>query len=151
MISKEKVRRMTEVALLQKQGQRSSTDICKYRKKDYLALHFFVSWLSGTIAYLMMTGALLMYMMGKNPDQYFDLTVLSQVAILWGMIYLLFCLAFCWITYLCYASRYRKARRWQQKSQRALRGLMEYYNREAEPSADEGWTVGSEKGKTGRV
>lgn len=151
MISREKVRRMTEAALLQKQGQRSSMDICKYRKGDYLSLHLFVSWLSCTIAYLLMTGGLLVYLMGKNQDQYIDLTVLSQVAILWGMVYLLFCLAFCWITYLCYASRYRKAKRWQQKNQRALRGLMEYYNREAEPSSDDSWTVGAEKGKIRRV
>ncbi|MBQ8639208.1 MAG: hypothetical protein IJ468_08565 [Lachnospiraceae bacterium] len=152
MISREKVERMTEAALLQKQGERGYMDVCKYRRRDYIALHLVVSWLCCSAAYVILTGILLLYIYGKNPDQYINLNVITQVAILWGMIYLMFCLVFCWITYLCYSERYDKAALWQVRYLRVLRGLKDYYYREAEAAfEDDGWTVRTEKGKTGRL
>ena len=44
MISSEKIRCMTDVAMLWKKGKRREAEVCKYRRKDYIALHMFGVW-----------------------------------------------------------------------------------------------------------
>lgn len=130
MIDQERVRRMTASALLQKQGERRYADICRYRRRDYISLQLFFTWLCVTAAYLLMTGVLLMYLFGKNPDRYIDLTDIGQIALLWGAVYLLCCLACGWISWLCSSARWMKAARWKRLYRSALRALEDCYAQE---------------------
>lgn len=137
---------MTAVAMLRKRGRRREAEACKYRQKDYIALHMFGIWVSATIAYFMMTGALLIFILGKNPDQYIAFETMGQVAILWGLVYVIFCLAFEWIAWICYSARYRKAKGWQRRYRYAVRRLEAYYNAPAEQESNDEWLISAEEG-----
>lgn len=39
MIKEEKIRMMTQVAMIQKREERRAIEICGYRKKDYVSIH----------------------------------------------------------------------------------------------------------------
>jgi len=150
MISSEKVRCMTDVALLQKKGMRGEAEACKYRQKDYVTLHMFAVWVSATAAWFLMTAALLLFIFGKNPDQYIAFETVGQVAVLWGMAYVLYCLIFFWVAWICYSTRYRKAKKWQRQYQYAVQCLEKYYMTSAESDNDDVnddvWLVSSEEG-----
>ncbi len=145
MISAEKVRHMTEVAMLLKKGERREAEVCKYRRKDYIALHMFGIWVSSTVAYFLITIVLLIFMLGKNPDQYIAFETMMQAALLWGMTYMIFCLGMQWLAWICYSARYKKSRIWQRKYHYALRMLEEYYNTPTEPEAEDDWQIDMRK------
>ncbi len=151
MVSIEKVRHMTAVALLWKKGEHREAEAVKYRQNDYVALHMFGIWISGSAAWILMTAALLIFVLGKDPDQYIAFETLGSIVLLWGMAYLIFCVILEWIAWMCYSVRYRNAKGWQRKYHYALRSLERYYSSPEEEEDDENWLVNTGEGSKERV
>ena len=55
MIKEEKIRMMTQVAMIQKREERRAIEICGYRKKDYVSIQMSKIWICYTMAYLVLT------------------------------------------------------------------------------------------------
>ena len=55
MIKEEKIRMMTQVAMIQKREERRAIEICGYRKKDYVSIQMIKIWICYTMAYLLLT------------------------------------------------------------------------------------------------
>ena len=53
MIKEEKIRMMTQVAMIQKREERRAIEICGYRKKDYVSIQMIKIWICYTMAYLL--------------------------------------------------------------------------------------------------
>ena len=51
MIKEEKIRMMTQVAMIQKREERRAIEICGYRKKDYVSIQMIKIWICYTMAY----------------------------------------------------------------------------------------------------
>ena len=54
MIKEEKIRMMTQVAMIQKREERRAIEICGYRKKDYVSIQMIKIWICYTMAYLLL-------------------------------------------------------------------------------------------------
>ena len=46
MISEEKIRMMTQAAMMKKREERRAIEICGYRKKDYVSFQMIKIWIS---------------------------------------------------------------------------------------------------------
>lgn len=131
MISERKIRLMTNAAMLVKKGGREMETIGRYRRRDYIVLHMLIVWILSTVSYLLMTAALLVFLLGVDPDRCIAFEVFGQAAILWGIVYLVFCFVMSWIAYFCYGTRYEKARQWKKRCRAAVQSLEEYYREQA--------------------
>lgn len=49
MIKEEKIRMMTQVAMIQKREERRAIEICGYRKKDYVSIQMIKIWICYTM------------------------------------------------------------------------------------------------------
>ena len=49
MIKEEKIRMMTQVAMIQKREERCAIEICGYRKKDYVSIQMIKIWICYTM------------------------------------------------------------------------------------------------------
>ncbi len=127
MIHQEKIRLMTNVALLAREGSRGKEAISRYKRRDYIILHIFIICLFATIADLMLTGAVLVQFAAADPKYYISFDRMLIGIALWLIVYLIFCSAMGIVAYLCYGRRYEEARRWKKRYRAALLALEEYY------------------------
>lgn len=127
MIHQEKIRLMTNVALLAREGSRGKEAISRYKRRDYIILHIFIICFFTTIADLMLTGAVLIQYAAADPKHYVSFDMMCMWVALWVIVYLIVCSAMGIIAYLCYGRRYEEARRWKKRYRAALLALEEYY------------------------
>ena len=127
MISEEKVRMMTQAAMVKKREERRAIEICGYRKKDYVSFQMIKVWVCYTAAYLLLTvvGAICTgggMRMASYPEY-----MLVIVACIWIAGYLGFLTAALVMARRCYSKRYRIAASLVRAYRQQLLALEDYY------------------------
>ncbi len=109
MISEEKIRMMTQAAMMKKREERRAIEICGYRKKDYVSFQMIKIWISYTAAYLLLTLVGIVCMGGSMEMASFSEHTLLMIIALWVIAYLGFMITALVIARHCYSRRYRTA------------------------------------------
>ena len=81
MIKEEKIRMMTQVAMIQKREERRAIEICGYRKKDYVSIQMIKIWICYTMAYLLLTLIGVICMGNGTQAVSFSRQVLIRIAV----------------------------------------------------------------------
>ena len=88
MIKEEKIRMMTQVAMIQKREERRAIEICGYRKKDYVSIQMIKIWICYTMAYLLLTLIGVICMGNGTQAVSFSRQVLIRIGCIWVVGYL---------------------------------------------------------------
>ncbi len=109
MISEEKIRMMTQAAMMKKREERRAIEICGYRKKDYVFFQMIKIWISYTAAYLLLTLVGIVCTGGGMKMVSFSEHTLITITVIWIIAYLGFLTAALVMARRCYSRRYRTA------------------------------------------
>ena len=127
MINEEKIRMMTQAAMMKKKEERRAIEICGYRKKDYVSFQMIKIWISYTAAYLLLTFAGMVCTGGGMKMASFSERTLLTIAVIWIIAYLGFLLAALVMARRCYSKRYRAAAILVRQYRQQLMALEDYY------------------------
>lgn len=127
MISEEKIRMMTQVAMIKKREERRAIEICGYRKKDYVSFQMIKIWLCYTAAYLLLTAAGVVCTGGGMQAVSLSEHTLLEIVSIWVMGYFCFLMAALVMARRCYSRRYRAAAIVVRQYRQQLMALEDYY------------------------
>ncbi|MBQ1423840.1 MAG: hypothetical protein IIY96_05315 [Lachnospiraceae bacterium] len=110
MISKEKIRLMTDLAIYEKKNERDVFKINNYYKADYIMWHMLLSLVRYTFVFLVLFG---MYVIFRADTLFYNINLdgIGQTLRHLGYIYALGLAVYLVITWLVCAARYRNARK----------------------------------------
>lgn len=127
MIDEEKIRMMTQAAMIQKKEERRAIEICGYRKKDYVSFQMMKIWLSYTAAYLLITFTGIVFAGGGMRAASLAEQTLILIVCVWIVGYLGFLTAALVMARKCYSRRYRTAAVTVRLLRQHLMALEDYY------------------------
>ena len=127
MISEEKIRMMTQAAMMKKREERRAIEICGYRKKDYVSFQMIKIWVSYTVAYLLLTIAGVVCTGGGMKAVSISERTLLVIACIWVIAYLGFLTAALVMARRCYSRRYRAAAILVRQYRQQLMALEDFY------------------------
>ena len=110
MLNEERVILMTKLASYEQKKGKKNIRINKYFRSDYLVMQMLKTLLCTTIAYVLMTGLYLLYHFEELTENLYQMDLIGfvkQIVMLYGV----FLVVSCVITYLVYSYRYVKARK----------------------------------------
>ena len=141
MISEEKIRLMTDVALFEKRSQSEISD-CRYRRRDFVSVHSLRVWMVLTLTYGIFTVLAVLYTAGEG----WQLIVIGEsfyrLLLKWGAGYLFLCIVGCFFSRIYYNRRYTGSLNRVHRLKELLRRL-EYYERERSGEDDSDFTGAS--------
>ena len=127
MISEEKIRMMTQAAMLKKGEERRAMEICGYRKKDYVSFQMIKVWFCYTVAYLLLSLTGMVCTGGGMQAVSLPEHILIIAVCLWIVTYLLLLTVALIVTRHCYSKRYRAAAILVREYRQKLLALEDYY------------------------
>lgn len=127
MISEEKIRMMTQAAMLKKREERHAIEICGYRKKDYVSFQMIKVWFCYTVAYLLLSLTGMICTGGGMQKVSFPEFTLILAVCIWIVAYLLFLIVALILARRCYSRRYRVAASLVREYRQELMALEDYY------------------------
>lgn len=130
MISKERVRHMTKLAVFEEREGKKYRKMTQYFRRDYVGLELMKSFLSGTIAFAILFGAWLLcgienFMENIND---MDLVAFGTETLIQ---YLVFMAVYLIVTYVVYHTRYTRGRRKIKLFYNRLRKVSRLYESES--------------------
>lgn len=134
MINEEKIRLMTDVALFEKRNRAEISD-CRYRRRDFFAMHSLRIWTILTLVYGGILLLAVLYAAGEGIQLIMVDDSLIQGVLWWGIGYVIFCFAGFLSTGVYLRRRYARAVAGMHRLKELLRCLEEYY-RERSSSND---------------
>lgn len=140
MLSEERVRQMTHLAIYDEDKRRKQKEkrVIQYYKKDYIAMEMIKSFIYGTIAYVLMMGMLAIYFVQNNIAWIEAVgTVASMIAAV--ILYIAFIIFFLVLTYKIYSRRYTKERERLKEYQKTLREVVRLYEEEQNVKTPDEW------------
>ncbi len=110
MISKEKIRLMTDLAIYEKKNERDVFKINNYYKSDYIMWHMLLSLVRYTFVFLVLFG---MYVIFKADTLFYNINLdgIGQTLRRLGYLYAAGLVAYLVITWIVCATRYKNARK----------------------------------------
>lgn len=127
MINEEKIRLMTQAAMIQKKEERRAIAICGYRKKDYVSFQMIKIWVCYTVAYLLLTLTGIICAGGGMRAASVSEHMLLVTACVWVVGYLSFLTVALVMARKCYSRRYRAAAVLVRQYRQHLMALEDYY------------------------
>lgn len=127
MIDEEKIRMMTQAAMIQKKEERRAIEICGYRKKDYVSFQMVKIWIGYTAAYLLLTCTGIVCAGGGMQVVSLSERTLIEMVCVWVVGYLSFLVAALVMARKCYNKRYRAAAITVRLLRQHLMALEDYY------------------------
>ena len=118
MLNEERVILMTKLASYEQKKGKKNIRISKYIRSDYLVMQMLKTLLCTTIAYALLAGLYLLYHFEELTENLYQMDLIGfvkQIVMLYGV----FVVVTCVITYIVYSYRYTAARK----------SLKEYMNR----------------------
>ena len=129
MISEEKLKIMTKMAIYEKNEGKDDFEIGKYYKKDYLTFNYIKTWICATIAYL---GLWCLILVANMDTAVLTLGsfkfVLSVIAFI--LFYVLFVLVYEVLTYKIYSIKYYRAKKRLNEYMEQVEELNKMYEKE---------------------
>ena len=129
MISEEKLKIMTKMAIYDKNEGKDDFEIGKYYKKDYLTFNYIKTWICATIAYL---GLWCLILVANMDTAVLTLGsfkfVLSVIAFI--LFYVLFVLVYEVLTYKIYSIKYDRAKKRLNEYMEQVEELNKMYEKE---------------------
>lgn len=109
MINQEKVKDMTKMAVYESHGGDKELSVSAYRRKDYVALHLLLSFILGTISYVII---LTVYIMSHLDivDNLNTIENITHFGMIVGAIYVVFIVAFLVITFVWARKRHKRCK-----------------------------------------
>lgn len=145
MINEEKIRMMTEIALLEKKEQRRAIEICGYRKKDYVSFQMVKTWACYTAAYMLITAVSLVCAGGSMQTASFWEDAFMQIVCVWAAGYLVLLAAVLTAARRCYSRRYRAAAVVVRLLRHHLMALEDYYGERNQVNDSSAGTAAKDK------
>ena len=127
MINEEKIRMMTQAAMIQKREERRAIEICGYRKKDYVSFQMMKIWISYTVAYFLLSITGIICAGGGMKAASLSEHTLIVIICVWLACYLGFLTAALVMARKCYSKRYRTAAVTVRLLRQHLMALEDYY------------------------
>ena len=129
MLSEEKVRYMTQLAIFEQRVGKKIFPINRYFKKDYVGGQMFRSFFGYTFCYLLF---LLMWVLYKLDELLNEMSIdeILDAAKKWGVIYAAGLVLYLIVTWIVYSKRYDYAARSQTMYTSKLKHLMRRYEKE---------------------
>ncbi len=127
MISEEKIRMMTQAAMLKKREERRAMEICGYRKKDYVSFQMIKVWFCYTVAYVLLSLTGMICTGGGMQKVSFPEHILIIAVCIWLGAYLLLLIVALILARRCYSRRYRAAASLVREYRQKLMALEDYY------------------------
>ena len=129
MISEEKLKIMTKMAIYEKNEGKDDFEIGKYYKKDYLTFNYIKTWKCATIAYV---GLWCLILVANMDTAVLTLGsfkfVLSVIAFI--LFYVLFVLVYEVLTYKIYSIKYDRAKKRLNEYMEQVEELNKMYEKE---------------------
>ena len=145
MIKEEKIRMMTQVAMIQKREERRAIENCGYRKKDYVSIQMIKIWICYTMAYLLLTLIGVICMGNGTQTVSFSRQVLIRIGCIWVVGYLGFLTAVLAMAHQCYSRRYRTAAVLVRQYRQHLMALEDYYTERSQINDSSAGTTAKDK------
>lgn len=130
MISKERVRHMTKLAAFEEREGKKYRKMTQYFRRDYVGLELMKSFLSGTIAFVILFGAWMLCGMETLMENInnMDLIAFGTETLIQ---YLVFIAVYLIVTYVVYNMRYTKGRKRIKLFYNRLRKVSRLYESES--------------------
>ncbi len=109
MLNEERIILMTKLATYEQGKGRKNIEISKYFRSDYLILQILKTLFYTTIAYVILVGLYLLYHLETLTENLYQMDLIGFVQKIL-MLYGVFLVISCVITYIVYSYRYLKAR-----------------------------------------
>ena len=130
MISKERVRHMTKLAAFEEREGKKYRKMTQYFRRDYVGLELMKSFLSGTIAFVILFGVWMLCKMETLMENINDMDLIAfgtETLIQ----YLVFIAVYLLVTYVVYNMRYTKGRKRMKLFYNRLRKVSRLYESES--------------------
>lgn len=140
MLSEERVRRMTHLAMYDenKRKKQKEKKIVQYYKRDYIAMEMIKSFIYGTIAYILLVGMLAVYFVQNNVEWTNGIGTVGGMIVA-VILYVAFMIFFLVLTYKIYSIRYTKEREQLKEYQKILREVVQLYEEEKNAKTPDEW------------
>lgn len=145
MIKEEKIRMMTQAAMIQKKEECRAIEICGYRKKDYVSIQMIKIWICYTMAYLLLTLIGVICMSNGAQAVSFSKQVLIRIGCIWAVGYLGFLTVALAMAHQCYSRRYRTAAVLVRQYRQHLMALEDYYTERSQINDSSAGTTAKDK------
>ena len=136
MISKERVRNMTKLAVYDAGEGKRTEKMTRYFRRDYVAMEMIKSFFGGTIAYGLLLFLWVVYEM-ETLENFFKELDVTEFAVVAVLVYVLFIVLFLLITYIVYNKRYTAGRKQLKQYYRGLRKVHALLDQEGIPRRTE--------------
>ena len=105
MINEERVKELYHVALYDSKERKMHQQVSQYFKRDYVGKEILKSFFTGTIAFLLILGLMVLYVAQDFVDSINSLDF-QELGVKIGISYLIFILLYLFVTWVVYAFRY---------------------------------------------
>ena len=129
MINEERLKPMIKMAIFDKNEGKTCKPMIEYQKSDYISLQVLKSFISGSIAYVLLVGMWVLY----DTDRTFEMLnasdivkFLTTILILYGVFLIIYLSS----AYLVYRFRYIRGRKLVKNYCKNLKEINQVYKRE---------------------
>ena len=131
MINEDRVRHMTQMAIFARDNEQYYKPMLKYRKKEYVALHGWGGFISGTIIYMAgLAIAVLEFL--KNMGDEMDLAKIGFFTAVAGLVYLAYIILHIYFTRFAAKKAYQKGAKLIKERRAQYDKLLSMYEDEAQ-------------------
>ena len=138
MVNEERLRPMVKMAMFDKNEGKHCKPMIEYSSQDYVAMEMLKSFVTGTIAFMLMFGIWAVRDIDRAMGM-LNAAYLKDFIVDVGLKYLVFLLAYLIVTYVVYQIRYTQGRKKVKKYYNSLKAVNKMYEREEKlrtPSQD---------------
>ena len=138
MVNEERLRPMVKMAMFDKNEGKHCKPMIEYARQDYVAMEMLKSFVTGTIAFMLMFGIWAVRDIDRAMGM-LNAAYLKDFIVDVGLKYLVFLLAYLIVTYVVYQIRYTQGRKKVKKYYNSLKAVNKMYEREEKlrtPSQD---------------
>ncbi len=138
MLSKDRIRLMTQLAAYEQGEGKEYMPIGRYRRRDYVSIQMIKSFFYATIAFGIFTLLQVLYGLEEWLEQLY-LAEYQEMVLEIVIKYLVFILFYQVIAWIVYNMRYRKGHKNQKAYQNKLKKVEKLYEREEKQLPSEEW------------
>ena len=138
MVNEERLRPMVKMAMFDKNEGKHCKPMIEYARQDYVAMEMLKSFVTGTIAFMLMFGIWAVRDIDRAMGM-LNAAYLKDFIVDVGLKYLVLLLAYLIVTYVVYQIRYTQGRKKVKKYYNSLKAVNKMYEREEKlrtPSQD---------------
>ena len=129
MVNEERLRPMVKMAMFDKNEGKHCKPMIEYARQDYVAMEMLKSFVTGTIAFMLMFGIWAVRDIDRAMGM-LNAAYLKDFIVDVGLKYLVFLLAYLIVTYVVYQIRYTQGRKKVKKYYNSLKAVNKMYERE---------------------